>query len=153
MFRCTVPWKKCCLETHLQEQLHVLGRRCTCSWHTIDSSGIRLTVGQSDTLTGRRITWPSQTLKMGAAVCSCRVATSPTLAQPHQRTLLDARRRFCLIDEMRNHEESKQPRFKVACIVGMQGADVMALDCIGRNSGYGTWRWSADCDKIPSSTK
>ena len=48
---------------------------------------------------------------------------------------------------MRNHGESKQPRLKVTWMAGMQGADVIALDCIERNSGYGTWRWSPDCDK------
>ena len=47
----------------------------------------------------------------------------------------------------RRDEESQQPRYKVAWVVAMQGADVAALVCIGKISGYGTWRWSPDCDK------
>ena len=47
----------------------------------------------------------------------------------------------------RQGEESEQPRFTVAWAVAMQGADVMALDCIGKIIGYGTWRWSPDCGK------
>ena len=48
----------------------------------------------------------------------------------------------------RQNEESEQPRFKVAWVVAMQGADVMALVCIGKISGHGTYT-----DQLPSSSK
>ena len=49
---------------------------------------------------------------------------------------------------LRREEESKQPRFKVAWLMGMHNTSVVALDSTGKISCFGTWRWSLDCDTL-----
>ena len=44
-------------------------------------------------------------------------------------------------------EEPAQPRWKVAWLLGMVGADVEVLEPDGKHRRYGTWRHSPDAEK------